>query len=41
MKMGEDDMNDKDRRKLALSEMTILVLAGLAITLVIWLAWFR
>lgn len=39
--MGEDDMNDQDKRKLALSEMILIVLAVIGLGVVVWLSWIR
>ena len=34
-------MNDNEKRKLALSEVVLIVLGLAGIAAVIWLAWFR
>jgi hypothetical protein len=39
--MGEDDMNDQEKRKLALSETVLIILAIIGLGVVFWLSWIR
>ena len=39
--MGEDDMNEKEKRELALSEIVLIILAVAGLGVVIWLSWIR
>ena len=39
--MGEDDMNEKEKRELALSEIVLIILAVTGLGVVIWLSWIR
>lgn len=39
--MGEDDMNEKEKRELALSEIVLIILAIAGLGVVVWLSWIR
>jgi hypothetical protein len=40
--MGEDDeMNETEKKELALSKIVLIILAVLGIGVVVWLGWFK
>jgi len=39
--MGEDDLNPKEKKELALSELVLVVLAVVGLGIIVWLAWLR
>jgi hypothetical protein len=39
--MDDDDMSENDQKKLALSEIVLIILAVIGLGVVVWLGWFR
>lgn len=39
--MGEDEMNAKEKKELALTEIILIVLAVIGIVAMIWFAWLK
>lgn len=39
--MGEEDMNEKEKKELALTEIVLATLAVVGLIVMVWLAWFR
>ena len=39
--MGEDEMNEKEEKELALSKIVLLILAAIGLAAVVWLGWFK
>jgi hypothetical protein len=39
--MGEDEMNEKEKKELALTEIVLIILAIIGLAAMVWFAWIR
>jgi flagellar basal body-associated protein FliL len=39
--MGEDEMNEKEKRELALTEIVLIILAVIGLAAMVWFAWIK